>query len=57
MGCDCCSKWSNEANKCTASQKFRDGWCGVNLRNDTKPTPNKKKRKKQPKKQYHKMKK
>lgn len=58
MGCDCCNKWNEEEHKCTASQRYRDGWCGVRL--NTKPNPNttpkKKKRKKQPKKQWHKRK-
>lgn len=59
MGCECCNKWNEETGKCEASQKYRDGWCGVRL--NTKPIPNtpppkKKKRKKQPKKQWHKRK-
>lgn len=58
MGCDCCNKWNEEEGKCTASQKYRDGWCGVNLRTKPNPntTPKKKKRKKQPKKLWHKRK-
>lgn len=56
MGCECCNKWSEEASKCTASQKFRDGWCGVSIRTNPNNTPKKKKRKKQLKKQWHKRK-
>lgn len=29
MGCDCCNKWDTERDKCTASLKYRKGFCEV----------------------------
>jgi len=46
MGCDCCKKWDMEAEKCTASLKFRRGFCDVNTDRGTNHLPKKKKRRK-----------
>ena len=36
MGCDCCKMWSDEQNKCTASLKFRRGFCDVTFPGEIK---------------------
>ena len=53
MGCDCCNKWSVEADKCTASLKYRTGFCDQVFpwerkkgRTGSNYTPPKKKRRK-----------
>ena len=53
MGCDCCNKWSVEADKCTASLKYRMGFCDQIFpweikkgRTGSNYTPPKKRRKK-----------
>lgn len=48
MGCEYCDKHSSSTNDCTATQKYRDSFCGVDLRPVKKGsnyTPPKKKRK------------
>lgn len=56
MGCDCCNRWDAEKNKCTASVRFRKGFCGIgidNKRRGTNFTKAKKKRKKKKKNVKH----
>lgn len=47
MGCEYC-KMHSEEKGCTASQKYRDNWCGVALPHErgSNYTPPKKKRRK-----------
>ena len=36
MGCDCCNKWDVERDKCTASLKYRRGFCDVTFHGEVK---------------------
>jgi hypothetical protein len=36
MGCDCCNKWDVERDKCTASLKYRTGFCDVTFPGEIK---------------------